>query len=237
MANDMTLPAMGHNGGPDLDPIDAAIAPFSDYIEEAQLWADGTEVETDEQMRGVEALVKQIKAAEKAVGEARDEATKPLHSAWQAEIARWKPTILDLERLRKCLLASIEGRKKRLAAIKAEEERKARAEMWRKQQEAEEAARAAMAASSSIDAQRAAEAAMRDAKEAQEAAKAAAAAQEKGLRTVTRYEVTDHAALLRWIAKNHRDDITAFIEEWARKNHKIAVGADGLNVWTDKVAF
>ena len=56
------------------------------------------------------------------------------------------------------------------------------------------------------------------------------------MRTVTRYEITDHRALLNFIAKNARDDVTAFIEEWARKNHK-TVAADGLRVWTEKESF
>ena len=59
----------------------------------------------------------------------------------------------------------------------------------------------------------------------------------KGLRTVTRYEITDHRALLNWIAKNDRDAVTAFIEEYARKEHKVIANADGLRVWTEKEAF
>jgi len=59
----------------------------------------------------------------------------------------------------------------------------------------------------------------------------------KGLRTVTKYEVTDHRALLNWIAKNDRDAITDFINDWARKEHKARANADGLRVWTEKEAF
>ena len=59
----------------------------------------------------------------------------------------------------------------------------------------------------------------------------------KGLRTVTRYQITDHRALLNWIARNDRDAVTAFIEDWARKNHKTASAPDGLDVWQDKEAF
>jgi hypothetical protein len=59
----------------------------------------------------------------------------------------------------------------------------------------------------------------------------------KGLRTVTRYEITDHRALLHWIAANRRADMTAFIEEWARKNHRETQQADGLRGWTEKEAY
>jgi hypothetical protein len=54
---------------------------------------------------------------------------------------------------------------------------------------------------------------------------------------VTRYQITDHRALLNFIAKNAREDVTAFIEEWARKNHKAFKGAAGLDVWEEKEAF
>ena len=71
------------------------------------------------------------------------------------------------------------------------------------------------------------------------AAEAAAAqkAKPKGLRTVTRYEVADHRALLHWIARNHPDDVTAFVEEWARKHHREHPAADGLRVWQEKEAY
>ena len=59
----------------------------------------------------------------------------------------------------------------------------------------------------------------------------------KGMRSVTKYEITDHRALLNWLAKNDRDAITAFIEEYARKEHKAIANADGLKVWIEKEAF
>ena len=70
----------------------------------------------------------------------------------------------------------------------------------------------------------------------QAAASAAAKDTVKGMRTVTKYEVTYHRALLNWIAKNARDDLTAFIDEWARRNHKDNQAAEGLKVWTEREA-
>jgi membrane protein involved in colicin uptake len=125
--------------------------------------------------------------------------------------------------------------KRKLAAEKAEAERKARAEAEAKRREAEKAARKADAAD--IEAQREAAEAMEAAKQAQAEAAAASKDTVKGLRTVTKYEVTDHRALLHWIAKNDRDAITAFVDEYARRNHRDIVGAEGLNVWQEKVAF
>lgn len=224
---------IGGNAPP--DPIAEVTAPYQDYILEAENWADGAPVETEGQMKAVDALVNQLKAARKAVDEARDADTKPLHEAWKERIAAWKPTQDDLDRRIKCLVAAVDGYKRKLVAEKADAERKARAEADAKRRAAEDAARAASA--SDLAAQEAAAIAKREAEEAQRRASAASKDTVKGLRTVTRYEITDHRALLNWIARNHRDDITAFIEAWAQKNHKSADGADGLRVWDEKVAY
>ena len=97
-----------------------------------------------------------------------------------------------------------------------------------------EAARAAQA--SDIQAQRdaAEKAAM-----AQQAAQEASAKQKdkvKGMRTVHRYEIEDHRAALHWIARNHRDAVTAFVEAFVGSNHK-AMDIDGVKQWTEKEAF
>ena len=224
--------AIGHNG---FDPIDEAIAPFGDVISEAENWLDGQKVETEAQMKVADTLLKGIKAARKAVDEARDLSTKPLHDAWKGEVARWKPTQDDLDRLAKGLVALLDDFKRKLAAEKAEAARKAEAEAWEKTRAAQEAAR--LADAGNIEETRAAAAAMEEAEAAQKAAMAASKDTVKGLRTVTLYEITDHKALLNWIAKNDRDAITAFIEDYARKEHKVIANADGIRVWTEKQAF
>lgn len=226
------LAPIGHNAPP--SPIDDAMAPFDATRDEAESWLDGKAVTTEGQMKAVDALIKEMKAARKAVDEARDVATKPLHQAWQAEIALWKPTQDDLDRIVKGLVALVDGFKRKLAAEKEEARRKAEAEAWEKTRAAQEAAR--LADASNIEATRAAAAAIEEAEAAQRIAMAAGKDTVKGLRTVTRYEVTDHKALLNWIAKNARDDLTAFIDEWARKNHRDTT-ADGLRVWQEKGAF
>lgn len=224
---------IGGNNPP--DPIDEALAPFGDTITEAEGWLDGKAVETEGQMKAVDALTKEIKAAKKAVEAAEESEAKPIYDQWKAAKARYKPTLDDLDRIVKGLVAAVDGFKRKLAAEKAEAERLARAEAARKMREAEEAARAA--AASDIEAQRAAAAAQAEAAEAQRLAQAAAKDTVKGLRTVPRYEITDHRALLNWIARNDRDAITAFIEAWAAKHHKDNQSAEGLRVWTEKEAF
>ena len=223
---------IGHNSPP--DPIDEALAPYGDALSEAENWLDGTSVENEGQMKAVDILLKHIKAAEKAVKDAEESEAKPIYDQWKAAKARYTPTLTDLERIKKGLVAVVDTFKRKLAAEKAEAERKARAEADAARRAAEEAARQASA--SDIQAQRKAA----EAKQAADLAMAQAAAASKdtvkGMRTVTRYEITDHRALLHWIAANDRGAITTFIEEYARRNHR-DIKADGLKVWQEKEAF
>ena len=229
----MQLATIGHNLPP--DPIDEATAPFADVISEAEGWLDGQAVETEGQMQAVDALTKGVKAARKAVDDARDIATKPLHEAWKGEVARWKPTQDDLDRIVKGLVALVDGFKRKLAAEKEAARKEAERLAWEKTRAAQEAARVADVAN--IEATRAAAAAMAEAEEAQRQAQAAGKDTVKGMRTVTRYEVTDHRELLHWIAKNDRDAITAFVDDYARKEHKVIANAEGIRVWQEKEAF
>jgi hypothetical protein len=225
---------IGHNGAP--DPIDEALAPFGDVLTEAENWLDGSAVENEGQMKAVDAILRQIKAAEKAVKEAEESEAKPIYDQWKAAKARYTPTLTDIDRIKKGLIAIVDGFKRKLAAEKAEAERKARAEAEAARRAAEEAARKADVAD--LEAQRQAAEAKAAYDLAQAQAAAAAKDTVKGMRKVTRYEITDHRALLNWIAVNDRDAITAFIEEYARSNHKgKAFAANGLRVWDEKEAF
>jgi hypothetical protein len=224
---------IGDNNPP--DPIDECLVPFGDIISEAESWLDGQKVETEGQMKAADTLIKGVKAARKAVDDARDIATKPLHEAWKGEVARWKPTQDDLDRIVKGLVALVDGFKRQLAADKEAAHKEAERLAWEKTRAAQDAAR--LADATDIEATRAAAATIAEAEKAQRLASLAAKDTVRGMRTVTRHEVTDHRALLHWIAKNDRDAVTAFIDEWARKNHKENPGADGLRVWQEKEAF
>lgn len=231
--NDMT-PAKGHNNPP--DPLDEALAPYGDYITEADMWLDGQEVTEERQMKAVDALLKQIKAAHKDVTGAQKSEAAPLHDAWKAALARYKPTLDDLDRIKTGLTKLVDGFKRKLAEEKRAAERAAWEAAEAARREAEAKAREADA--TNIEAQREAEAAKRAAMEAEKAAQAAKrdTASVKGLRTVTRYEIEDHRAALHWIAANDREAVTAFIEEYVRRNHKAAQIA-GVRVWQEKEAF
>lgn len=222
-----------HNNPP--DPLDEALAAYGDHISEAEGWLDGEPVTTEGQMQAVDAILKEIKAAEKAVTAAQKSEAAPLHDAWKAALARYKPTLDDLGRIKKGLIAAVDGYKRKLAAERAEAERKAREAAEAKARAAHEAAMKAQ--ESDLEAQRAAAAAQREAEIAQiEAAKASKAATVKGMITRTFHEVEDHRALLHWIVKNDRDAITGFVEEYARRNHSLGCKMDGLRVWQEKVA-
>lgn len=232
----MATPAkavIGHNNPP--DPIDLALEPYGSILEEVANWLDGAEVENEGQLKATDALLKELKAARKAVDEARDEVTKPLHEAWKTEVSRWKPTQDDLDRQVKCLVAAQAPYKSRLAAEKEAARIQAEAAATAKIEAARQAHIAANAAS--LDDQRAADDLVREAEAAQRAAARAAKDTVKGMRTVQVYEIESHKDALNWIARNDREAMTAFIEEYVRRNFK-GRPIDGVKkVETKKEAF
>jgi len=224
-----------HNNPP--DPIDEAIAPFADYIAEAELWLDGSPVENEDQMRAVDGLTRQIKAAKKAVEAAEESEAKPVYDQWKAAKARFKPTLGDLDRIVKGLVAAVDGFKRNLSAQKEAASKEAERLAWAAAAEAREAAMSADP--SDIEAQRNVAKKRAEADAARRLASEAIrdAIRLTGLRVVYRYEVVDHRALLNWIAINARDDLTAFVDEWARSHHNAFPQADGLRVWSEKESF
>lgn len=227
------LAPIGHNNPP--DPIDQIETQFADVRTEAENWTDGTTVENEGQMNAVDALRKSMRDYRLSLEKGQKDATAPLRAVYQAELDRWKPTITDAKRIEDCLVATVDAFKRKLAAEKAAKEAAARAAA----EAAAQALRDARAAADASDlaAQRAIADAEREAENAR--IKAAVAAKQNtvaGIVTRTFHEVTDHKALLNWIAVNRRDDMTAFIEEWARKNHSLGATVPGLRVWQEKVA-
>lgn len=233
MEDALSRAEMGHNNPP--DPIDEALAPYMDVIEEAESWLDGTTVEDEAQMKAVDALIKDLRSCKSELTKAEKSATAPLHDAWKAEIARWKPTREDVERRLKGLAAVVEPFKRKMAEEKEAAKRKAYEEARAAEREAEAASAKANAAS--YEDQVAADEAKRRMVETKKAASEANRDKVTGLRTVTRYEVEDYKALLNWLAVNRRDEMVAFMDEWARKNHKADTGAPGLRVWTEREAY
>lgn len=223
---------IGHNHPPsDIDDICAA---YDAARMEAENWLDGTPVENEAQMRAVDALRDDMRKCRLDLERGQKAATAPLYEAYKAEGARWKPYIEDHKRIEAGLVSAMGPFKAKLDAEKAEAERQARLEAEQKRRAAEEAARQANLAD--IEAQRAAAAAQAEAEKAQRRAAEASRQKVKGLRTVTRYEVDDYRAALNDIAKNDRDAMVAFIDDYARRNHKSRPIA-GVRVWEVKEAY
>lgn len=231
---------IGHNGGPDL--LDDAIGTDPEALELAEGILTGHPVESEAQMKAVDAIQKRLRAVKKAVTSAKDEAVKPFYVAYTSERDRFATVEKDLDTQIKGCADMCSTFKSKLVAEKAEAERKVREEAAAARRAAEEAARAASA--SDIEAQRAAAEAQRQAEEAQRRVVAASKDTVKGMRTVTRYDFTEadgdtpegRRLALNWIAVNDRDALTAFIEEYARRHHKKKQIA-GVRVWQEKEAF
>lgn len=232
-ADELVLPETGGNNPP--DPIDEITAAYEAERDEAANWTDGTPVENEAQMNEVDALRKAMRQWRLDLERGQKSATAPLYDAYKAEQERWKPTIEDAKRIEKALVATVDHFKRKLAEEKRAKERAAWEAAEKARREAEEKARAA--AESDLEAQREAAAAKEAAMQAEKDAQAAKKDQVGGLRKVTKYEVTDYKALLHWLAANRKDDLTAFMDEWARRNHKPDPQADGLRVWQDREAY
>lgn len=224
---------IGHNNPP--DALEEVRTKWADTILEVENWLDGAAVETEAQMKAVDALLADIKTARTDAEDGKEAEYRPHKAACDAVVTRWKPLLEDLDRMKKGLASAVTAFKNKLAAEKEAERRKAYEEAEAKRRAAEEALRAADMAN--LDERRKADELAAAAREAERAAQAAKNDKVKGLRTVTRYEITDPKALVNWIARNDRDTMAAFIEECARRYSRTDVKADGLRVWTEKEAF
>lgn len=206
----------GDNSPP--DPIDAALAPFGDTITEAEGWLDGTLVENEGQMNAVDALIKGVKSAKKAVEAAEESAARPIYDQWKAEKAKFAPTTTDLDRIVKGLVAIVDHFKRKLSAEKEVARKEAERLAWEATRAAQEAARSA--AAGDIDAQRAVGKAEEDAMMAHRASMQANSETVKGMRTYDMHELLDLRGALHWIAANDKPAMTDFIESYVAKNAK-----------------
>lgn len=232
--NDLSPAGPGHNNPP--DPIDVACAPFDGLFSEVENWTDGTPVENDAQMGDVDRLIKEMKSAKTEVGKARDAETKPLHAAWKAEVARWKPTEEGIQRRIDCLVAVVAPYKAE-ALRKQDEARKAAFAAARKaEDEAREAAR--KAADGDLESQAEADRHRAEFEAAQKAAQATKNDAVKGTRKVTRFEITGMSDVLRWMNQDvaGREALEACASEFVRKNHKTTI-IHGVRTWEEREAF
>lgn len=222
---------IGDNNPP--DPIDECIAPYADIIAEAENWADGEPVDNEDQMKEVDALVKELRSCGTDLGKAQKSATAPFHDKWKAEIARWKPTVDDVDRLKKALVATCAPFKAKLVAEKEAAKRAAYEEAERKRKEAETAA--AQINEADIEAQREAARLAQEAQDATTAAMKASKDTVKGMRSFRRPEIKGMGKVVNWIARHDKDAMATFATEYVRKNFER--GIDGVEIITGKEAF
>lgn len=228
--NDMNPRAVpGDNLPP--DPIDTITAPFEDDRTEAEGWLDGKLVENEAQMISADKLRETMRDWRIALEKGQKAATAPLFAAYKKEMARWKTTIDDAERIEAGLVGIIDPFKRKLAAEKAEAARKAEAAAWEATRAAREAV--AKADATNIEATRAAAAAIAEAEAAQAASKAASKDTVKGLRTYVTREITDGTACARWLWVNDRDALLAFMAERVKKLDALP---DGVTETTERRA-
>lgn len=162
---------IGHNVSP--DSFGGRINRARALLKKADEWTQ-TEVD-DEATAGVlETLIEQIKAHRDLMDDERKAARRPHDDAVKAVQEKYRPHLTALDTAYKAMKAKGKAWLDKLAARKAEAERKAREEAEKQAREAEEARQAAEASGSVTDTV-AAEEAARKASEAQEAAEAAAA--------------------------------------------------------------
>ena len=224
---------IGDNGPPSL--IDDITGQYSDIIEECGNWLDGSYVENEAQMKAVDVLSKEMKAAKKSLTEAQTSETKPLHDAKTAVIASYKPTLDDFNRLIKALADAQTPFKNKLAAEK-EAERRAAYDLAR-QKENEAAELAAQAGSTDIEAQRDAGQAQQAAMDAKKAASKANADKVTGLRTYKTATVQDYAAFFKWMQGHDKAAVLAWLDEQATKQMNAGhAEIGGVNILTDKKA-
>ncbi|MDF1685323.1 MAG: hypothetical protein P1U50_00925 [Parvibaculaceae bacterium] len=226
---------IGHNNPP--SPMEQVQANYDDTFIEVGNWADGSEVENEQQLSAVEELVKQIKAATKDAKAAKEQEYRPHKEAGDAVVAEWKPFLEDLDRQRRCLLAAIDPYKKKLAAAKAEKERLAREEAERIAHEAQQAALAARE-SSDLEAARAAQEKADEAAKAKKLANKAGRDTVKGMRTIRTPNITDPRACINWINTNDKPALQAFMDDYVRRAVREGrLNIDGVEVIESKEVF
>lgn len=224
---------IGHNNPP-ADPLDDVIAPFSDFIEEAENWLDGEKVTTEAQLKEVDRIAKGVRSAKTATTAGKKVALEPLNAVVATERKRWDVVIADLQ-LQQDGLGKITAEYRKKLADEKEAARKA---AWEAAQKAEREAAAKIAAAEKaegdIEAARLAEAAKIDEMKAKKAAAASQRDKVTGFRTVAHHEVEDLRAAHAWIVKHDREALNDFIREYARKS-KNRAQITGVREWTEKV--
>ena len=229
--NDMSPAGIGHNAPP--SPLEDVAAKYDDHLSEVANWTDGEPVTTEAQHDAVASLIKTQKTYRSELAKAGKEATDPLHKIWKAAVAAVKVYTDEADLAQDALVACVAPFKAQLVEAKRQAERAAWEAADKLRREAEAKAKAANAAD--LDAQREAHAAQQAAMDAQKAASAASKDKVGGMRKVQRHAVDSHKDLLNWIIQNDRPAMTAFLDDYARRNQRTKM--TGVRTWEEEEAF
>lgn len=224
---------IGHNNPP--DPMEEIQANYDDVFSEVQNWLDGSDVENEGQMKAVDALLKDVKEAEKEAKAAKETEYRPHKDAGDKVISRWKVFFDNLGIMKKGLAAAQTPFKNKLAAEKEAARRAKWEEAEKARKDAERVAKEAEP--TDLEAQREAAAAMEAAQDAQKAATAANKDTVKGMRTYTVAEIDDYQACINWIAANDKPALSAWMDDYvARQTREGKRGIGGVTVRSEKRA-
>ena len=191
------------------------------YYDEAKNWADGSEIENDEQLEALDTLDKALLKAGQEADRLRIEAKKPHDDAAQAVQDTFNPYVQKgkgkVDMARAALNVPRTKYKAKLAAEKEAAAAKARAEFEEQQRLAREAMQAS---AGNLEAREQAEQQATAAKAAEKIMKKAekAATTGLGLRTVWDVQVTDPRALAGHYWKTRSAEVDAFFLSLAKSD-------------------
>lgn len=233
---------IGSNAPPEaIDPFEAISVHIADLYLECGNWADGAEIENDDQAVCVDRLLDDVKDAIVAAEQARDGAIKPLSDRITAIRERWYPLIGETKavtgkaiRAKRALLQvkTVWGNKK-------EATRRAEAERLRLQAEADAqaAAEAARAAIGNLEAAESTEDLVKTAQASLRAARQAEKPVTRGMRTEWVTVMTDETVAMRTIWSLHRQEFMEFALQLARRDVRDGRRKlDGFSITETKVA-
>lgn len=200
-------------GGNQPPPHEAMALHVEDLFQLVSDTTEGAQVTTDEQEAALDSLLDDVKKAAKDAEATRKAEKEPHLEAGRQVDANWKPIKDRLDAAAAEIKRLLTPYRVAKQAAKAEAERKAREEAAAK----EAAAQAKLQEPEHLQARFDAE---QDLKEARilKAQANRSAREATGLRTYKVVTVDNRRDALNWIAKNDADALTAFVEDYARRN-------------------
>lgn len=235
---------------PDKTPFDESVEEIDGLYGEAKNWADGTPISRQDEADMIGKLISDLRAAGQRADDRRATENKPFDEGKSAVQAKYAPLIADTKSVKGKVPVAIELLKAVNSAylVKKDAEKRAEAELARKEAEAFRAAADAAFAASAVTDLAAREEAERLAKVAKDAEKHATRAEKdkavaKGgaramtLRTVKSAEVTDMKAFAAYVWTTHHADLSEFLTTYASELVRCGVvNIPGVNIKEERVA-